>query len=219
VGWTVLSVLLLSAILIPFFLWEDRINAATSAFLAEPHSRWLIATALGGLLAADIVLPVPSSIVNTAAGSLLGFWAGAAASWTGLMVGAVLGYWMGMGASATALRKLVGGNAERVAHATGRYGDWGLMLCRAVPVLAEASVVVAGFNRMPFRRFLALCALSNLGIAAAYAAIGAYAMDAGSFLLAFAGAICVPGVGMWLARRWRLTRPEPPADQRPAAPR
>jgi uncharacterized membrane protein YdjX (TVP38/TMEM64 family) len=95
VGWTVLGALLLAAILLPFFLWEDRINAATESFLREPHAWWLIALALGGLLAADIVLPVPSSIVNTAAGSLLGFWAGMGTAWVGLMVSAVGGYVLG----------------------------------------------------------------------------------------------------------------------------
>ncbi|HYO51353.1 TVP38/TMEM64 family protein [Archangium sp.] len=202
-GWTVLGVVLLAAILVPFFLWEERIHAATSAFLRMPHSRWLIAVALGGLLAADIVLPVPSSIVNTAAGSLLGFWAGAASSWAGLMVSVVVGYFLGWGASGTALRRLVGGNEARVSRAAARHGHWALAVFRAVPVLAEASVVLAGFNRMPFRRFLATCALSNLGLAVTYSAIGAYAVDGGSFLLAFAGAICVPAAGMFLARRLR----------------
>lgn len=200
-GWMVLGALLLAAILVPFFLWEDRINAATEAFLREPHARWLIAVVLGGLLAADIVLPVPSSIVNTAAGSLLGFWGGTGAAWAGLMANTVVGYFLGRGASTTALHRLVGSQAVREAQDANVSGAWALVVFRAVPVLAEASVVLAGFRRMPLRRFLATCALSNLGIAAAYAAIGAYAMDVGSFLLAFAGAIGVPAVGMLLTRR------------------
>lgn len=200
VGWAVLGTLLLAAILIPFFLWEERINAATETFLREPHARWLLALVLGGLLAADVVLPVPSSIVNTAAGSLLGFWAGTGASWAGLMGSAVGGYVLGRGASATALSRLVGDREQRLTRTAGRHGAWALVVFRAVPVLAEASVILAGFNRMPFRRFVGTCALSNLGIAAAYAAIGAYAMDMGSFLLAFAGAIGVPALGMLLTR-------------------
>ncbi|AKI98755.1 Hypothetical protein AA314_00382 [Archangium gephyra] len=202
-GWTVLGALLLTAILVPFFLWEDRIQAATTAFLQMPHSRWLIALALAGLLAADIVLPVPSSLVNLAAGSLLGLWSGTAVAWTGLMVSSVAGYLIGQGASATALARLVGNGEGRAVQASATFGHWGLVVCRGVPVLAEASVVLAGFNRMPFQRFLAVCALSNLGIAAAYSAIGAYAVDTGSFLVAFAGAICVPALGLFLTRKLR----------------
>ncbi|WP_044187039.1 TVP38/TMEM64 family protein [Hyalangium minutum] len=212
-GWAVLGVLLLAAILVPFFLWEDRIAAATEAFLAEPHARWVIAGVLGGLLAADIVLPVPSSIVNTAAGSLLGFWGGVGAAWAGLMVSTVVGYFLGKGASATALHRLVGSQASRGTVA-GADGTWTLVVFRTVPVLAEASVILAGFRRMPLRRFLVACALSNLGVAAAYSAIGAYAMDVGSFLLAFAGAIGVPALGMLLTRRLKASAAAPSASER-----
>ncbi|WP_160174494.1 TVP38/TMEM64 family protein [Archangium violaceum] len=205
-GWTLLGTLLLTAILVPFFLWEERLLAATTAFLQMPHSRGLSAVALAGLLAADIVLPVPSSLVNLAAGSLLGSWVGTAVSWTGLMVSAVVGYLLGQGASATALRRLVGNSEGRAAAVIATHGHWGLMVCRGVPVLAEASVVLAGFHRMPFRRFLAVCALSNLGIATAYSALGAYAVDTGSFLVAFAGAVCVPALGLFLTRKLRAER-------------
>lgn len=218
-GWAVLGVLLLTFILVPFFLWEERITAATAAFLREPHARWLIAMVLGGLLAVDIVLPVPSSIINTAAGSLLGAWAGASTAWAGLMASTVMGYLLGKGASATALHSLLGSEAGQLAQSASRFGPWALAVFRPVPVLAEASVILAGFSRMPFRSFLASCALSNLGIAAVYAAIGAHAMDSGSFLLAFAGAIGVPALGMLLTRLSRLTRESPPAASPLAAPR
>jgi hypothetical protein len=56
---------------------------------------------------------------------------------------------------------------------------------------------------MPFGRFLVLSALSNFGLAATYSAVGAYSVNAGSFLLAFAGAIGVPAIGMTLTRRGR----------------
>jgi membrane protein DedA with SNARE-associated domain len=74
-----------------------------------------------------------------------------------------------------------------------------IVICRAVPVLAEASVLFAGVTRMPFRRFLLLAGLSNLGIAVTYSAVGAYALEAESFLLAFAGAIILPGIAMLVA--------------------
>jgi uncharacterized membrane protein YdjX (TVP38/TMEM64 family) len=199
----VLGGLLLAAILVPFFLWEDRIGAATAAFLQAPHSRWLLAVSLAGLLAADLVLPVPSSLVNVAAGSLLGLWGGTAVSWTGLMVSTVVGYFIGQSASGTALRRLVGSHEERVARAQTSYGQWGLMVCRGVPVLAEASVVLAGFNRMPLRPFLLVCSLSNLGIAVTYSAVGAFAMDTSSFLLACASAVGVPALGVFLTRKLR----------------
>ena len=75
-----------------------------------------------------------------------------------------------------------------------------MVVCRPVPVLAEASVIFAGVVRAPVWRFFATTSLANLGIAAGYAAIGAFSMRATSFLLAFAGAITFPAVGWVVAR-------------------
>jgi len=60
--------------------------------------------------------------------------------------------------------------ATRLSH---KYGTSALIVSRAVPVLAEASVVCAGVTRMPLSRFLIVTTLSNMAISAAYAAIGA----------------------------------------------
>jgi hypothetical protein len=53
---------------------------------------------------------------------------------------------------------------------------------------------------MPWPSFLALAALSNLGISAAYAAVGAWSARVSSFLLAFAGAVLLPLAALLLAR-------------------
>ncbi|WP_437931335.1 hypothetical protein WMF37_19600 [Sorangium sp. So ce291] len=57
------------AILVPFFLFADRIEAAARALLASPPSGVAAALVLGGLLASDVVLPVPSSFVSAAVGA------------------------------------------------------------------------------------------------------------------------------------------------------
>jgi membrane protein DedA with SNARE-associated domain len=85
--------------------------------------------------------------------------------------------------------------------AWNRYGHWALILFRPVPVLAEASVFFAGLSRMSRTRFLALVALSNLGISAVYAATGAFSASRDTFLYAFAGAVALPGLGLLLFRR------------------
>jgi uncharacterized membrane protein YdjX (TVP38/TMEM64 family) len=72
-----------------------------------------------------------------------------------------------------------------------------------VPVLAEASVFLAGLARMPFGRFAWITGLSNLGISAVYAAAGAFAARRESFLLAFAAAVLIPAAAMLAVRYWR----------------
>ena len=92
---------------------------------------------------------------------------------------------------------------DRAARLVKRYGDLTIVLCRPVPVLAEASVVFAGLVGANYSRFLRLTATSNLGIAAGYAAVGAYSrrLDSYSFLIAFLGALVLPGLFILVSRK------------------
>jgi uncharacterized membrane protein YdjX (TVP38/TMEM64 family) len=153
-----------------------------------------------GLLASDIFLPIPSSIVSTAAGVLLGFWRGTAAIWAGMMAACLLGYATGMRASGMARRFVGPDGLARVEALAEKYGDWTIALCRPIPVLAEASVIFAGLVQTPFRRFAALTAASNLGVAIGYAAVGAFSMTMDSFLFAFLGSLLLPAIAMAIAR-------------------
>jgi uncharacterized membrane protein YdjX (TVP38/TMEM64 family) len=198
--WTLVTLLLLALILVPFFLFEDSFNALADRLVHGESSPWYVAAAIVGLLASDVFLPIPSSIVSAAAGVLLGFWRGAAAVWIGMMAACLLGYVFGARASAAARRFVGDDGMARAASVANRYGDLAIVLSRPVPVLAEASVIFAGIVHRPFGRFLSLTLWSNLGIALGYAAIGAFSMRVESFLLAFAGAIALPGVAILASR-------------------
>ena len=203
--WALLWIALIAAVLVPFFLFEDEFNALAGRISSGEVSTSVAALAIGGLLALDVFLPVPSSIVSTAAGVLLGLGLGAAVVWIGMMAGCLVGYFVGV-YSAPLARRLVGpAGLARAADLANRYGAWAVVLCRPVPVLAEATVVFAGLVRAPLGRFLFVTAASNLGIAAGYAAIGAFSMRLDSFLMAFVGAIAVPGIAL-LAVRLRAKR-------------
>ena len=198
--WAVVWVVLIALVLVPFFLFEPQFTAFSERMTRSDTAVWLAASSIFGLLALDVFLPVPSSIVSTAAGVLLGFTTGAAVVWLGMMAACVMGYALGARASAAA-RRFVGDDGLRRADALARrYGDWTIVICRPVPVLAEASVIFAGLVRAPFARFLTITALTNLGIALGYAAFGAFSMSVDSFLVAFVGALIIPGVVMLIAR-------------------
>ena len=198
--WAVVWVVLIGVVLVPFFLFESEFNAFAARMTATGTAAWLAGVSIFGLLALDVVLPVPSSIVSTAAGVLLGFWTGAAIVFTGMMVACLFGYALGARAAGAA-RRFVGDDGLRRADALmRRYVDYTIVLCRPVPVLAEASVIFAGLVGAPFGRFVLLSALSNLGIALGYAAFGAFSMRIDSFLAAFLGALILPGVAILIAR-------------------
>jgi uncharacterized membrane protein YdjX (TVP38/TMEM64 family) len=198
--WAVIWVVLIGIVLVPFFLFETEFNAFAARMTQGGAATWVASTSIFWLLALDVFLPVPSSIVSTAAGVLLGLWRGAAIVWAGMMVACLLGYGLGARASGLARRFVGDAGLERADGLVRRYGPWTIVICRPVPVLAEASVIFAGLVRAPFARFLALTALSNLGIAVGYAAFGAFSMRVDSFLVAFVGALIIPGVAMGIAR-------------------
>jgi uncharacterized membrane protein YdjX (TVP38/TMEM64 family) len=198
--WMVLWVVLIGLVLLPFLFFEQQFNAFAEQVTRAGTSRGIVAGAIFGLLALDVLLPVPSSIVSTAAGVFLGFALGAAIVWLGMMVGCVLGYALGKRGSAAA-RRLVGEDSlARASRLMGQYGDLAIVLCRPVPVIAEASVVFAGLVNAPFARFARLTAISNVGIALGYSAFGAYSLRIDSFLIAFMGALVFPGLFMLVSR-------------------
>ncbi len=200
-GWALFALVLLALILLPFFGFEGQMNAWSETLLRGHRPWWIAGPAVSLLLASDLFLPVPSSLVGAASGVLLGFAGGTLAAWIGMMAGCLAGYWVGANAGRAAVTRLLGPRElDRVSAAAARFGAWMIVLFRPVPVLAEASVVFAGAVRMPFRRFAALSALSNLGVSAAYAAVGAWSATTASFLLAFAGAVLFPGAAMLLSR-------------------
>lgn len=200
--WLLLCTIILAAILVPFFLFGEKIESWTDAFLqsASDRAAW-IAAFVGFLLASDILLPVPSSLVSTAAGLFLGFLSGTLTSWAGMTISCLVGLWLGRKFGRPLAVRLVGEKElQRLEELGRRFGDWVMVISRPVPVLAEASVLFAGIGRMPTHRFVLLTTLSNLGISAVYAAVGAFSATINSFLLAFAGAILLPLLTMVAVR-------------------
>lgn len=202
--WAFLSILLLALILVPFVLFEDYFSGFAERVAADGAATATAEAVVVGLLASDVVLPIPSSVVSATAGALFGFLPGAVVVWIGMTLSCAIGYAIGQGSAAWARRVVGPDGIARAAGLAERYGAFAVVLCRPVPVLAEGSVIFAGLVRAPFGSFITVCAASNLGIALGYAAIGAFSMRADSFLLAFFGSLLVPGIGMLVAKRWLM---------------
>lgn len=201
--WLVLGAIILCFLIVPFFLVGEHLERWTTDFLnaAAGHRGW-IALFLGLLLAVDILLPVPSSMVSTAAGFFLGFAGGTLTSLAGMTTSCAAGFWLGFRFGRPFTRRMVGiEGIHRLEEMRRRFGDWAIVVARAVPVLAEASVLFAGMSNMPAHRFLMLSTLSNLGISAVYAAVGTLSATVNTFLLAVSGSILIPAVTMVFLKR------------------
>ncbi len=165
-----LALALLAAAIVPFVLFGARLEAWTTHALAAGRAAGGMGAVLCALLlASDVLLPVPSSLVSIACGTAFGFWPGVLVSTLGMTLGSCLGYALGRGAGASGLARWASAaDRGRVERLHARFGPWIVALLRPVPVLAEASTVVAGFGRWPWVPFLVLSAAANLVISLFY---------------------------------------------------
>jgi uncharacterized membrane protein YdjX (TVP38/TMEM64 family) len=167
------------------------------------------------LLATDIFLPIPSSLVSTLAGWQLGALGGALSAWMGMSLGAIIGFALakrwGQPLVAWLARK---GDLERTNLLAHRFGPTLLVLGRGVPVLAEATVLLVGMHGLSWRAFLPPVLLANLGLAIAYAVFGKVAAEYQWLPLALAVSIALP-VLMVAGFRTLVKEPQPAGHQEP----
>lgn len=126
------------------------------------------------LLLADVVLPVPGSLVMVANGALLGLWPGGLLNVAGGVAASLLAYGIGWKAGALARQR-----APEAVSASGTLLDrWGLLavlLSRPLPILAETVAIAAGTTRLPALGFAVASLVGTLPAAMVYAGIGAAA--------------------------------------------
>jgi uncharacterized membrane protein YdjX (TVP38/TMEM64 family) len=166
---------------------------------ARDDRAWAFALTGAALLAADALLPIPSSLVGSMLGARLGFGAGFVATFGGLMAGQVAAY----ATSRWLLRHRSGTLPAAPTLAA-------LFLSRPVPVLAEALAIAAGAARLRWGQFLLACGAGNAVYAAALALNGAQLLP-GDLLgpgLVLPMALPVAGWLIWRKRRPKLSKGE-----------
>lgn len=187
---TLLLLVVLLIPIIPFVIFGDTSEAWFQQHIIDNRtlSGGFVITALSiiAALVVDILLPVPSSAVLTFAGAKFGFVLATIIGWCGLTLAAVAGYGIGYFLSRSRVARF--SKREEVEIASdwfARYGHWLLAGFRALPVLAEASVLLAGIYRMRLADFWPPVLLANFVIAAIYALLGSVAAQTGWFGIAF----------------------------------
>lgn len=203
--WFALAVMAVGAVVGSKLLLEDVLGLdlehAASQWIERPGAA--SACAIVGLLAADIAIPVPSSIVMVLSGAVFGVVQGTLLSIVGSMAGAWMGFEVARRLGRPTCVRLVG--ATTLAELEGvcaRHGVIAVVLTRGVPIAMEATSIVAGLSRMGRARFLAAALAGTVPVAAAYAYAGALSHQTGSVLPA-AVLLVLLGVA-WIAYRCRL---------------
>lgn len=212
-----LSLLLFSILVIAsFLLFEQQIQQLLShlgTFLpTDPVQRLNLALLLVTLLALDVLLPVPSSLVALLAVAALGAIGGYLVIFIGLCLGASLGYWLGAGYFRL-LSNWLGLRTWQPGQLAYRLSTLSLVCLRGVPVLAETSVLAAGMQRYPLRQFLLVTTLANAGLALAYAAIGSLLVEQNALLATILASMVLPGLFLGTRSLFKSRLAQPRYDQ------
>lgn len=96
------------------------------------------------MLIADVVLPVPSSLVMIAHGALFGVWIGTLLSMIGSVGCSLAGFAMGRAGRDTVRRFVTDAEYARASRLLDRWGMAGIVATRPVPILAEVMSIIAG---------------------------------------------------------------------------
>lgn len=206
--WFVLAVTAAGAVIGAKALIEDvlglDLEAAARHWIERPGPA--SAYAIVVLLASDIAIPVPSSIVMVLSGAVFGVVQGTLLSLAGSMAGAWIGFEVARRLGRPTCVRLVGdATLGELETFFARHGVVAVVVTRALPIAMEATSIVAGLSRMGRLRFLAAALVGTAPVACAYAYAGALSQQTGSFLPA--GVLAVALAAAWIAYRSHLRRP------------
>ena len=158
----------------------------------------ILAASIGvGLLIADVVLPVPSSIVMVAHGALFGVLWGTMLSLLGSVGAAVFGFAIGRRGGRLLERVVTPAERARASSILARWGTLAIIVTRPVPLLAETVAIMAGASSMSWRTIVAASIAGSLPPALLYALTGAAVADLQNTALMFAVVLLVAGM-FWL---------------------
>lgn len=191
-----------AAFFLVFFL---AVEALGVPLLADP-TPWMrrggvVAAAVGvGLLVADVLLPVPSSLVMVAHGALFGVTVGTLLSLAGSLGAGLFGFWIGRRGGRRLERVMTRTERERADELLRRWGALAVIVTRPVPILAETVSIMAGASSMGLGRVALAVLAGSLPPALVYALAGAAAANFQSTALIFVFVLLAAGF-FWMISR------------------
>src|SRR5215210_1883519 len=186
-----------------FFLVSFLVVEVIDVPLLKDPSTWLggasmLTALLGiGLLAADVILPVPSSVVMVANGALCGVIGGTLLSVGGSTGAALIGFSIGRRGGPLMARLVPPKEHARADHLLSRWGGLAMVVTRPVPLLAETVAIMAGTSPIGWRQAALASFVGSLPPALLYALTGATTAALTSGVLMFGLVLLIAGI-FWL---------------------
>ncbi|KKS13358.1 hypothetical protein A2617_00130 [Candidatus Daviesbacteria bacterium RIFOXYD1_FULL_41_10] len=164
---------------------------------ANPTSALIII----GLLVADILIPIPSSIVMVASGILFGPILGGLVALTGSLIGSLLNFQISRAFGRERVQGwLKNDGYDRLSSLMQKYGAVTVILTRMVPIAMESVSSIAGLSLMKFRKFIILNLIGFTPIVFLYSSTGAIYKNTepqNIFIVLTAGFLVPLAVWLW----------------------
>jgi uncharacterized membrane protein YdjX (TVP38/TMEM64 family) len=198
-----LAVVLASVFLLAWGFFGQELEATwdgarlAASFEEAKSWAWLLGIAL---LVADLIFPIPGTIVMSALGAVYGFWLGGFLASIGSFLAGLAGYGVGRYFQETKAKRWLGEkDFEKGRAVFAKRGAWMIALSRAVPILPEVLACMAGLLRMPFRIFCVAMLCGSVPMGFLFAWIGTLGRDSPNWALAFS--LGIPAL-LWSLAAW-----------------
>lgn len=198
--------LIITGVMLAFFLAFFLVVEALGIRLLADPTPWMmrggaLAAVVGvGLLVADVLLPIPSSLVMVAHGALFGVLGGTALSLVGSVGASLFGFAIGKRGGPLLRRITTPEERARADSFLRRWGALAVCLSRPLPLLAETVAIMAGTSGLGWSRMALASLAGSLPPALLYALTGAAVADFRSAALMFLVVMLVTGL-FWLTSR------------------
>jgi uncharacterized membrane protein YdjX (TVP38/TMEM64 family) len=149
-------------------------DANDAVLMLQKYNAWAWAVGIA-LIWADLLLPVPQTVVIAALGIVYGTVLGGLLGSVGLITGGLLGYVLMLTSARRVVKRLVGPQSLNTMEGLfKRAGPWAIVLTRSLPYsIPEATVFLAGLAGMRKGKFTAALTVGSVPTAFVFAAIGA----------------------------------------------
>ena len=201
--------LIVAALIASFTIIFLIVEALGISLLSDP-TPWMrhggiVAATLGvGLLIADVLLPVPSSLVMVAHGALFGVFMGTVLSLSGSVGAALLGFAIGRRGGKLLDRVVTPAERSRANYLLARWGALAIIVTRPIPLLAETVAIMAGTSSVGWPTMALASFLGSLPPALLYALTGAAVANLQNTSLMLGVVLLVAALFWLIGRRLRL---------------
>ncbi len=183
------------------YMDPEKVHQWFAGLQQTSRGQMAVAGIISGLLAVDLILPIPSSVIMAASGMLLGVWIGGIASFLGAILAACSGFWICRRGGRRVFRRLIGNQeTRRIDRWFSKYGVYAIIISRPIPMLTEILSCLAGLSALRFRTFLLSSILGTLPICFVYSYFGSRG-DITDPWPAVWVSIVIPAIGWVIARR------------------